>query len=135
MRNIIFLLLCLILLGGCAGLTPLDGVEKEEFHTFYLTVTSTPSDANIYINDMLVGRTPSRSVPLHVKYGYEIYPLWKSASTPKENYILRVSKKGYKDAFENIRFTWRKGWSCSVPAKEEYHFDLEKIEQSSGTGI
>jgi hypothetical protein len=130
MRNIA-LLLCMVLLSGCATLPFLQDREQEEFHTSYLTVTSTPPDAEIYINDRLVGRTPSNNVPLYAKYSVTVTPLWKTHATVKEGYILRVSKSGYKEAVEEIRFTWgpeqyKQGILYQVPIRTTYHFDLEK---------
>lgn len=128
------LLLCLILLGGCVTVPySLEQRQEKEFRTFYLSVNSTPQDADIYINDRLVGRTPSSNVPLYVRYSRHVNPLWKCIAEVNEGYVIRVSKSGYKDVAEPIIFvspvdSYKKGHNYQIPQRTEYHFNLEEIE-------
>lgn len=128
MRYLIFS--CLILLCGCTTSELFkSGGPEERSDIGYISVTSTPSDAEVYINDRLVGRTPSDDVPFSYKYKVWRQPLGLDFGNPDPYGIkryghisdntLRVSKKGYKDVFETIN-----------PEKRKYHFDL-KPETSS----
>ena len=140
MRNIILILAGLALFGCSIGLqgcaTSVSDIfnggagNEERSGISYITITSTPSDAEIYINDRLVGRTPSSNVPLSYKYEVWRQPYGLGHTNPyvKEGYIIRVSKKGYKDAFETIEFDYQAtpfAASCFLK-KKDYHFELEK---------
>ena len=108
-------------ISGCA--TTLSDVytggarEEKRSVVRYIAITSTPSDAEIYLNDRLVARTPYALVPLQCTYMVQKKPYGLGYGEPYgevcDNVIIRGSKKGYKDAFET-RFI-----------KEEYHFNLE----------
>ena len=102
------------------------GIEKEK--TFYLGVSSNPPDADIYINDKLVGKTPSYSIPLSAQYNCVMNLFSWRVCSPVEQYLLRVSKPGYRDSETDIRFTkWQDGTPNGyyVPVKTAYHFELE----------
>lgn len=106
------LLICLLgsMLGltGCATLgTSLNMVpkEKDDIVPIKIGVASTPQGASIYVNDKLVGYTPAE-VSFYVKYKCNLVTavcIWY-ACNPAEQYILKVSKEGYKDAVEVIQF-------------------------------
>lgn len=129
MRNII-LLLCLILLSGCVT-SPSDlftgGAGSVEcMKTGYLSVTSTPSDAEIYINDKLVGRTPVADLPFVFKGSRWRQPYGLGYAEEygfNENYTLKVSKSGYKDAVQVME--------DNPDHKYTYNFDLEQNPQVS----
>lgn len=127
-------LLPFVMLAGCVTLPLTTEREEQGFETFYLKVTSNPFNAQVYINDRLVGSTPG-TVPLEIKYYETVYPLWRGAPFTKgEHYILRVSKKGYIDAVTPIERGWTleqikaRSSRTMPPVKEEYHFELEKEE-------
>ena len=130
MKHIIAVLIGLILFGtlsGCATVEPTIFTPKNAFD-FYFNISSVPDDAEVYINDRLFGRTPCK-FPLTVSFitqpglGFTYYP--------RENYVLRVSKDGYRDNITQIIFY---SDSCNgpslkpgEPAKEgTYNFNLEK---------
>lgn len=123
MRKLIFILIGLALVGlsGCA--TPVSDLfnggagEETRSEIGSMVVTSNPSDAEIYLNDKLVGRTPSQSVPFSYQYKIWRQPMGLGYTNPygaMSDNVLRISKKGYKDVFEPID-----------PQKTKYHFELE----------
>jgi hypothetical protein len=75
--------------------------KTEQTFVANLDVNSSPVGADIYINNNLVGRTPAKGLPLMVKYDEYNYGL-KVQQVIKEQYILRVSKRGYKDEVMTI---------------------------------
>lgn len=98
--SLFFFGLALIGLSGCATMGA--GLFKtEQTWVANINVNSSPAGADIYINDNLVGRTPANSLPLMVKYDEYNYGL-KVQQVVKEQYILRVSKRGYRDAVMTI---------------------------------
>ncbi len=160
MRKIllIFLLGSVIGLTGCATLgTSLNMVpkEKDDIVPLKIGVTSTPPGASIYINDKLVGYSPAE-VTFYVKYKCNLVTavcIWY-ACNPTEQYILKVSKEGYKDTVEVIQFDQKGSFShyfyepgvnvervpgdYFFPSKAKYDFNLEpspigarKTEESS----
>lgn len=82
-------------ISGCAALPPLIGV-KEWTVNQVISVDSTPQGADVYMNDKLIGKTPCK-VPV-------IFNIDTASYWPKEQYIIRVSKEGYKDAAEAVEF-------------------------------
>lgn len=123
----------LFLVTGCATVPFVRDVNTM----YYLDVTSTPSDAEVYINDRLVGKTPSAQVPLTVTYTSQ--PAFSFGTVnyvaQKEQYVLRVHKDGYSDAIETIplvvdgqgTFGGRESWIR--PSKYKYNFVLKKNEK------
>ncbi len=119
--------LLILSMTGCATLERMGrGYETEEAVTFYMKVFSAPSDAEIYINDRLVGRTPCERVPLYVRYKCFNDALGGKSCSTDGLYILRVSKTGYKDAIETIPFS-RDEISSTYTAIQKliYYFNLE----------
>lgn len=128
MKNI-SLLLCLILLSGCATFD-IAGHQEHETWTFNIKVTSEPSGADIYLNNMLIGRTPAELLPIGIPTTCTL-SLGPVRYEPQGQYYLRVSREGYKDAVEPIEFeVVAQPWvSYRYQLKKaEYHFVLEKKE-------
>ena len=99
--------------------------------SYTLNITSSPGDAKVYINDNYVGRTPCYGVPLYISYNIRdsyFEPFYIERAL-REQYILRVSKEGYKDATEQIDFVERGSWDPTpTPLKTNYYFELEREE-------
>jgi len=91
-------LFLIIGISGCAALPPLLGIKEAAINQVF-TIESSPPDADVYINDKLVGRTPCK-VPVVLNIDTATY--W-----PKEQYLIRVSKEGYRDEVKPIEFKQR----------------------------
>lgn len=115
----------MLFLVGCAAMG-IDQRLEERSDVFGIKVTSNPSDAEIYINDRLVARTPAENVPLAIQYNYWVNPfaLGGVSYGMKDSYILRMSKQGYDNAVEPIVF--KDTGQSYVPVKSEYHFELKE---------
>lgn len=134
------LLLATILLSGCAMLpdpwTTLTNPPSDFTKTFNIKVTSEPSDAEIYVNNMLMGRTPAKDIPVTVPYKQVERLLWAAELAKEGPPVLRVSKPGYKDVavpllLENLSqgVTGGRYDYMGLNLKEyEYHLKLEKRE-------
>ena len=98
MRKLFLLIMILVIFGtaGCATMAN-KLFQTEQIATFYISVTSEPSGADIYINNNFAGTTPSGKLPLMVRFIQSDYGLGVH-QTVTEQYSLRVSKRGYKDA-------------------------------------
>jgi hypothetical protein len=115
-------------LSGCYSLPIIDQPRvTESSTTCYIAVTSAPSDAEIYINNMLVGRTPSERLPITVRYTVDKDWISRWADV-KEQYVLRVSKEGYKDEAEPLAFKSSENGLYVLLIKSDFHFVLEKKE-------
>lgn len=132
MRSINLILAVLILfsilgLTGCASLAPLVGIKETTFPPMPVEVTSSPSDAEVFVNDRFVGRTPCTT---------NVVLTFDTASwEPKEVPTIRVSKDGYRDEARVLELTRRTsifGDPMSGPSKYEirgkYDFELKKKE-------
>ncbi|MDD5565786.1 MAG: PEGA domain-containing protein [Candidatus Omnitrophica bacterium] len=117
-------------LAGCASIPYVDPPRTEEASlTFRIKVSSEPKDAEVYINNILYGRTPVE-FPLAVICNRR-KDWFEDRREVKGQYILRVSKKGYKNAAEPIEFHY---FWCGTNnneylpdlKKREYDFKLEK---------
>ena len=101
------------------------------YSAYTLKVTSNPEDAEVYLDDRLVGRTPCYNVSIFVAYDLHnsyFEPHYVSKIL-KEQHIIRVSKEGYKDAIESVKFVKKGSWDfMPTPLKTSYHFELEKEE-------
>ncbi len=154
MKNMTLILIVLILFGGiimlsgCVTTSPFETQQIQGSVIRNIKVSSEPGDAEIYVNNMLVGRTPSRSgevqvVPLNVQYIVTKYGgLFPTAQNtrqpikPTVQFILKVSKEGYKDAATPVEYgdvyryhiTFAIAEDYTLFKKDSYHFVLEKKE-------
>ena len=121
----IICLFSVLLLSGCASMG-IDQRIEESTDVRSIKVTSTPDDAEVYINDKLVARTPAENVSVAIKYNYWVNPFALGGSTygMRESYILRVSKQGYENAVESL--TFKNTGQAYIPEKTEFHFDLKE---------
>lgn len=131
MKNMTLILIVLILFGGiimlngCYSIPIIDQPRvTPSSSTEYISVESTPSDAEIYINNMLVGRTPSKGLPITVHYTIDKDWISRWADV-REQYVLRVSKEGYKDEAEPLAFKSSENGLGVFLIKSEFHFVLE----------
>ena len=134
------------LLSGCVTTSPFETQQIQGSVIRNIRVSSEPGDAEIYVNNMLVGRTPSqpgeaRTVPLNVqyivtKYG-GLFPTAQNTTQPIKpisQFALTVSKEGYKDVAEPIEYgdvyryhiTFAMAEDYTLLKKDYYHFVLEK---------
>lgn len=131
---VVFSLMCVVVmhLAGCVSIPYVDPPRSDEINlSFHMKVTSTPGDAEVYINNILFGRTPLE-LPLTVVCNHR-KDWFEDRQEVKGQYILRVSKKGYKNIAEPLDFTY--SW-CGMNNQEyrpdlkkrEYDFKLEKEE-------
>lgn len=154
MRNMTLILIVLILFGGillisgCVTTSPFETQQIQGSIIRNIRVSSEPGDAEIYVNNMLVGRTPSRpgeaqTVPLNVqyivtKYG-GLFPTAQNTTQPIKpisQFVLKVSKEGYKDAAEPVEYgdvyryhiTFAMAEDYTLLKKDSYYFVLEKKE-------
>jgi len=143
MKNTVLILIGLFLFGsmlilqGCAGLSLLNpaGNHYNGSYNFMLDVNSNPSGAEIYLNNILVGRTPSR-VPLLLKWEMNTWGLDFTQSVV-EQYVLRVTKAGYQGAVEIIPVRspitgvlWGEPPLVGL-AKTSFHFNLVPDESTN----
>lgn len=126
-KTILLSLVCMsiLIIHGCTT------APITSYSAYTLKVTSNPEDAEVYLDDRLVGKTPCYNVPIFVDYVlHDSYfePHYVTREL-KEQRLLRVSKEGYKDAVEPIKFIKKGSWdSAPKPLKTNYHFELEKEE-------
>jgi len=141
MRNIILALRWVIIAGmialmaGCATTDLFNGGAGNVMRpgAAEITVISEPSDAEIYLNDKYVGRTPSAKLAFSYQFMSWKQPLGLgyNGAQMAGSYAVKVSKNGYKDAIETIQFDCQSTTctaSCS-PKKTKYHFVLEPNPQ------
>lgn len=133
MRNIFLILAVLVLfsilgLTGCASLAPFMGIKEMTMPPGPLEITSSPSGADVFLNDKLVGKTPC-NVPLSLT-------LDTATWEPKMLYVIRVSKEGYRDAARPVEirrgtnvFGEPKGGLSGLEVVGKYHFELEKKDK------
>lgn len=132
MRNILLVCLlgCILGLTGCATCGPTIFSPRDAFD-FNFKVTSDPEGADVFVNDRLFGRTPCEFT---LTVDFTVEPMIGTFNYyPKENYVLRVSKEGYRDAIKQIMFysdshtgpSLKPGEYIAVE-KEAYNFVLEK---------
>jgi len=132
MQKPVLIFVCAVLLAGCA--IPIRSVDRdvpeEVLVTYKLNIASEPPGADIYINDTLVGVTPSKDTPFPAKLNY-----WRTIGgdvyKQKEHYLLKLSKEGYKNVVEAIEFEAFNVtmWNSEIRLKKkDYHFVLEKKE-------
>lgn len=87
----------------CAALAGCGTPQK------YISVTSNPDGADVYLNGGMSGKTPyTNTLPFENK---------------TTSYAVSVTKTGFKEGDTNIFF--------EPNAQHEYHFELEKIEEVS----
>ena len=104
-----------------------------------ITVTSEPSDADVYINDKFVGKTPANGVAFSYQYKTWRQPLGLGYTGPEVagTYVIKVSKNEYKDAFENICIDYLSTSYFTAECllkKKDYHFILERNPQTTNEG-
>ena len=124
--------LSLLLIAGVSGCAAFPAYYRpiDTAANFKITVTSNPAGAEIYVNDRLMGVTPSDNVLVVVPMKqYAYFAGSDFMPTQNEALILRVSKKGYKPGVEPMEIV-------SVPSpsgiffsdfglkKARYHFEL-----------
>jgi len=81
---LVAILFCILGITGCASLAPFMGIKETTFPPIPLEVTSSPSDAEVFVNDRFVGRTPCTT---------NVVLTFDTASwEPKEVPTIRVSK-------------------------------------------
>ncbi len=97
-------------------MAPLLGIREVSTPSLPLQVTSTPSDAEVYLNDRFVGRTPC-TLPI-------VLNVDTATMLPKEIPVIRVSKEGYRDEAKAMSITQR-GSSLEVEPSE-MHFTLRQ---------
>jgi len=115
----------ILIISGCAT------APITTHRSYTLNITSNPGNAKVYINDNYVGRTPCYGVPLNISYDMHdsFFEPFYVERVLKEQYILRVSMEGYKDATEQIDFIERSSWDPTpIPLKTDYYFALEREE-------
>jgi hypothetical protein len=128
-------LLSLVLLGTLMGLiagcytnpiTLRTNEPEDYFKTYHVSVTSEPSDADVYINNVLSGRTPCIGLPITVKLR-QVYATFDYCYEIKEQIYIRVVKEGYKDSVMAVEMD-PKGYrtGSALLKKTDYHFVLEK---------
>lgn len=141
--KIIFIGLMLLSLTGCAMTDTMltNRYYTEGTVTYNLTVDSTPANALVYVNDRLIGKTPTK-IPLLVNYRYTHYAINGTYSgQAQQQFVLRLEKEGYEDIIEPIKFEsknyasggWGDNW-MEKPEKTEYHFKLEPKLESKMLG-
>ena len=120
-------------LSGCVSVPYISPPRTDQASlTFDLNIASEPSDADIYINNILYGRTPQASLPLVVSCANR--KDWTQESyTVQGQYILMVSKKGYRSEARPLEFTYV--WSGAnneeyrpYLKEKKFHFKLAKEE-------
>ena len=128
-----FLTGLVFIISGCVSVPYINPPRTDDAClTFNLKVTSEPSDADIYINNILYGRTPQESLPLAVACSNRKDWL-EEKFTVKNQYILMVSKKGYRSEARPLEFTYV--WSGynneeyrPYLKEKKFHFKLQKEE-------
>lgn len=116
---------------GLAGCATMMGVQRVAGQGT-IDVTSKPADAEVYLNNFMVGRTPCK-VPF--TFTIDTY-----TGMPIETYVVRIHKDGYKDIAEAFQWVQVYGpsvfdvmgpWKFNLQTKRgvnNFDFVLEKIE-------
>ena len=120
-------------LPGCVSVPYISPPRTDQTSlTYYLSVTSEPADAEIYINNILYGRTPQASLPLSVTCTNRKDWL-KETFTVQGQYVLMVSKNGFRKEARPLEFTYI--WSGAnneeyrpYLKEKKFHFKLEREE-------
>ena len=122
-----------LFLPGCVSIPYINPPRTDQASlTYYLNVTSEPDDAEIYINNILYGRTPKSSLPLVVTCTN--HKDWlKETFAVQGQYILMVSKNGFRKEVRPLEFTYI--WSGAnneeykpYLKEKKFHFVLQKEE-------
>ncbi|MCX5713896.1 MAG: PEGA domain-containing protein [Candidatus Omnitrophica bacterium] len=115
---------------GLAGCATMMGVQRVAGQGT-IDVTSKPTDAEVYLNNFMVGRTPCK-VPF--TFTIDTY-----TGMPIETYVIRIHKEGYKDIAEAFQWVQVYGpsvfdvmgpWKFNLQTKRgvnNFNFVLEKI--------
>lgn len=123
--KLILLSLLVSIISGCVCLG--SNIAKERNKVFRITVTSIPSEADIYFNGALMGKTPVKSLPIKVRYYtnpgcYTFTKLPSSYTT--EVYYLYVKKEGYKSLVTELNFI---NLGSKIDLSDyDYHFEMKK---------
>jgi len=138
MKHVFFMVLCAasaatLVTGGCVSVPYISPPRSQQTSlTFYLDITSEPPDAEIYVNNVLYGRTPAASLPLTVTCSNR-KDWFEETTTVLNQYVLMVVKNGYRRAAEPIEFSY--SWEGAHQEeyrpklkKQKFHFELEKDE-------
>jgi hypothetical protein len=104
MKKIILLSSTLFLLGSCATL--LRGSKTSEI----VKISGNPKEANIYVNNELVGKSP---------LNYEV--------KKRKEHIVRIEKEGYKDSNAVIETKLNPTWTVVSLVGNIWTFDLTSI--------
>lgn len=128
----------MVTINGCAPFmseTVFDRPRvQEETRTFYVAITSEPSDAEIWFDNQLIGRTPVESFPLLIPTYYTPYKPLVSAeyTSPKGDHFIRISKPGYLDATKVLEYICKEGYGNGTYydlKDNKFHFNLQKREK------
>jgi hypothetical protein len=120
-------------LSGCVSVPYISPPRTDQASLiYYLNVTSEPDDAEIYINNILYGRTPQSSLPLSVTC--TDHKDWlKETFAVQGQYVLMVSKNGFRKEARPLEFTYI--WSGAnneeykpYLKEKKFHFVLQKEE-------
>jgi hypothetical protein len=120
-------------LSGCVSVPYINPPRTDQTSLiFYISVTSEPPDAEIYINNILYGRTPQKSLPLAVTCTN--HKDWlEETFTVQGQYVLMVSKNGFRKEAKPLEFTYV--WSGErneeyrpYLKEKKFHFELQKEE-------
>jgi hypothetical protein len=121
------------ILPGCVSVPYINPPRTEDTSlSFNISVTSEPPDAEIYINNILYGRTPQESLPLSVICTNRKDWLEETFMV-KGQYVLMISKKGFRKEAKPLEFTYI--WSGKnneeyrpYLKEKKFNFKLEKEE-------
>jgi len=116
-----------------------DFVTRDLKKRFLITVTSTPCNADVYLNSNFIGKTPIKNFPVDITYQVAASGMFFSSTPWGINcagclkYFLEVGKKGYYSSIAKLEFIDLGGTKLGLKTKQ-YDFNLEEKE-SLKTGI
>lgn len=109
-RLISGLILTLVFFTGCITSVYADSY-KSRVQTFRITVTSTPDNSNVYLNDIFLGKTPLNNFPIKITYDIvgasllgSLGHVWSIPCAPCLKYYLFIEHPGYYDTVVKFQF-------------------------------
>ncbi|MBM3255753.1 MAG: PEGA domain-containing protein [Candidatus Omnitrophica bacterium] len=122
-----------LFLPGCVSVPYINPPRTEDVSlAFNISVSSEPTDAEIYINNILYGRTPQEALPLAITCTNHKDWLEETFKVQGQ-YVLMVSKKGFRKEAKPLEFSY--AWSGAnneeyrpYLKEKKFHFKLEKEE-------
>ena len=132
--GVYLLMISCVFILGCSTLLPQgDYVTRDVSKTFRISINSNPKDADVYLNDKLLGKTPLINFPIKITYKLASSGVffantgWRLHCPQCLKYSLIVKKEGYSIVSAKLQF---KGLDRTGLELEKNKYDFLLVEQS-----